>query len=183
VVLRVYDKVAEINQQSGKSWLFDLWGESRDVWRIEWQVRKSVLRRFGIRTYDDLHDQAGNLLRYLATEHTTLRKRSADRNRSRWLLHPLWRDLREQIDCFNSRGVYRVVDPARAISERIMRIGLSLNGYLKQLAALNCVKQSKDFVSHDETLTDMQALVRRTHDPLSWKLDVDRRIKLIELGQ
>ena len=43
VVLRVYDKVTEIEQQSQKVWFFMLWEENKDVWRIEWQIRKEVL--------------------------------------------------------------------------------------------------------------------------------------------
>lgn len=50
LVLRVYDKVAEIEEQSNKRWFYDLWGVSANVWRIEWQTRKKILRRFGIRT-------------------------------------------------------------------------------------------------------------------------------------
>ena len=72
VVLRVYDKVAEIAQQSGKVWLFFLWDQHENVWRIEWQVRKTVLRRFGIHTFQQLGDQAKPLLAYLAHEHDTL---------------------------------------------------------------------------------------------------------------
>ncbi len=44
VVLRVYDKVAEIKQQSAKVWFYELWGQEEHVWRIEWQVRKSMLQ-------------------------------------------------------------------------------------------------------------------------------------------
>ena len=98
VVLRFYDKIAEIEQQSEKVWLFDLWGRNTDVWRIEWQIRKNVLRRFGIRTFADLDDGQGDLLRYLAHEHDTVRVPASDSNRSRWPLHPLWVDLQAQIE-------------------------------------------------------------------------------------
>ncbi|MDW7710525.1 MAG: hypothetical protein SCH98_08620 [Deferrisomatales bacterium] len=54
VVLRVYDKVAEIAEKSHKVWFFVLRRRESDVWRIEWQVRKTALRRFDIRTFDDL---------------------------------------------------------------------------------------------------------------------------------
>ena len=54
VVLRIYNKIIEIQEQSDKVWLFQLWGVDENVWRIEWQVRKDVLRRFGLRTFADL---------------------------------------------------------------------------------------------------------------------------------
>lgn len=84
VVLRVYDKIAEIKQQSDKVWFYLLWGQDKDVWRIEWQVRKPILKMFDIRTFEDLKNQLGDLLRYLANEHDTLRVPSDDSNPSRW---------------------------------------------------------------------------------------------------
>jgi hypothetical protein len=183
VVLRVYDKVAEILEASAKTWLFKLWGEQSDVWRIEWQVRKDMLRRFGIRTYKDLNDQAGDLLRYLAIEHDTLRSKTPDRNRSRWPLHPLWQDLQKRITEFSAQGVYRVIDPKLAIEERILRIGISLNGYLKQLAALRCVQYGEKSMSYEKALDELLALLCKVHEPFSWKMDVAKRIKFVELGQ
>jgi len=72
LVLRVYNKVAEIKQKSGKSWFYLLWEKDHDVWRIEWQVRKGVLRQFEIVTFKDLENTKGDLLRCLASEHDTL---------------------------------------------------------------------------------------------------------------
>jgi hypothetical protein len=46
--------VAEIKQKSDKVWFYTLWGQDNDVWRIEWQVRKSVLKEMDIITFDDL---------------------------------------------------------------------------------------------------------------------------------
>ena len=137
VVLRFYDKVAEIAQQSEKVWLFDLWGRASDVWRIEWQIRKDILRRFGIRTFADLDDSQGDLLRYVAHEHDTLRVPSADSNRSRWPLHPLWVDLQSKIETLNAQGVYREIDPSAAMNERLMRMAISVYGYMKRIAAIH----------------------------------------------
>ena len=83
VVMRFYDKIAEIDQQSSKVWFFELWGQERDVWRIEWQVRKEKLRAFGIRTFHDLDEFKGDLLLYLGSEHDSLRSKTADTNPSR----------------------------------------------------------------------------------------------------
>jgi hypothetical protein len=44
--------VAEIKQQSAKIWFHELWGQEEHVWRIEWQVRKPVLKKFWIRTVE-----------------------------------------------------------------------------------------------------------------------------------
>ena len=83
VVLRIYNKVAEIEEHSEKFWLFQLWGETKDVWRVEWQIRKDVLRRFDLHSFADLFDARGDALRWLADEHDSLRLPTADTNRSK----------------------------------------------------------------------------------------------------
>lgn len=181
-VLRVYDKVAEIKQQSGKVWLFELWGRETEVWRIEWQIRKDLLRRFGIQTFRDLDDQQGDLLRYLATEHDTLRRPTRDSNRSRWPLHPLWVDLQEKIQTLPSLGVYRVDGKPAALRERRTRVGIAVYGYLKQLAAVAATQRGLEGMSVVNAQAELALLVQQLHDPLSWNIEVDKRMKAIELG-
>ncbi|MDP2242310.1 MAG: hypothetical protein Q8K18_19395 [Burkholderiales bacterium] len=183
IVLRIYNKVAEIKQQSNKVWFYELWGRDSDVWRIEWQVRKDVLRRFGIRTFKDLDDQQGDLLRYLAGEHTTLRVKAEDGNRSRWPLHPLWVDLQEQIKRFNCTGIYREVSEMGVLNERLMRMAISINGYLKRIAAVRCLQHNEDFMPHREALVHLQRMLAQVHDPLDWQQDVQKRIKHMQLGR
>ena len=60
-------------------------------------VRKGSLRSCGIQTLTDLQQRQGRILQLLVNEHTTLRIKEDDSNRSRWALHPLWRDLMEQV--------------------------------------------------------------------------------------
>ena len=182
-MLRVYDKVAEIKQQSDKVWFYKLWGRNSDVWRIEWQLRKAILRRFGIKTVSDLMDQQGDLLRYLAHQHTTLRCPSADNNRSRWPLHPLWADLQANIENLSALGVWRVDGEPAALKARNMRIAISVYGYLKQFAAVHCVRQGKDWMPAREALGVLGRALRELHDPLTWTMDVQKRVKAIELGQ
>lgn len=183
VVLRIYDKVAEIKQQSSKIWFYKLWGQDSGVWRIEWQTRKDVLRRFGIRTFADLNDQQGDLLRYLAGEHTTLRIVGDDSNRSRWALHPLWVDLQAQIQQLNATGIYREVDEMGVLNERMMRMAISINGYLKRIAAVRCLQNGKDFMPHGEALSHLRLLLSQVHDPLEWRQDVEKRIQHMQLGR
>ena len=183
VVLRIYDKIAEIEEASHKTWFFDLWGVSEDVWRIEWQVRKNVLRRFGIRTFLDLADQQGDVLRFLSHEHDTLRVPSEDSSRSRWPLHPLWVDLQEHIRTLSAQGVYREIDPAVLLNERMMRMAISVYGYLKRVAAVHCIQHGEAFATKDDALQRLEHLIARVHDPLTWKMDVAKRVDLIRLGQ
>lgn len=184
IVLRLYDKVAEIEQQSNKIWFFPLWGRDSDVWRIEWQVRKPGLKRFGIYTFADLHMLQGDLLRYLAHQHDTLRQRSGDSNRSRWPLHPLWVDLQARVGEFNQQGVHRVVEDAALLKEQLVRLAISLQGYMKRVAAIRGVQQKKaEPITLDEALRCVADQVNKIHDPLTWRHDVEKRMNEIRLGK
>lgn len=184
MVLRVYDKRAEIEEQSHKTWFHDLWHtESEKVWRIEWQVRKEILKRFSIRSFQDLQDGLGDILRYLANEHDSLRKPTTDSNRARWPLHPLWQDLIQQIGRFNAQGVYRSIDPQMMLDERLTRIAISMYGYLKRIAAIDCVQKGKDMISNEDAIKRIARKMELIHDPLTWETDVEKRINQIRLGQ
>lgn len=60
---RIYDKPLEIKKQSGKTWMYDIWGvdevpDGRRVLRIEFQLRREVITQLGI-------DKVGHLFRSL----------------------------------------------------------------------------------------------------------------------
>lgn len=183
IVLRVYDKVAEIQQQSQKVWFYLLWGRDTDVWRIEWQVRKSILKEHDINTFDDLKDQQGDLLRYLANDHDTLRVPTNDSNSSRWPLHPLWQDLQQQIANLNNLGVHRVVGRPAALEERMERIAISVLGYLKSVSALRSVQTGYKPLDMDAALKMLSFRMKRHLEPLSWQDDVQKRINKYRYGQ
>ncbi len=184
VVLRVYDKIAEIKQQSEKAWFYELWGGlDEDVWRIEWQVRKEVLRNYGIKTFDDLYNKLGNLLKYLSEEHDTLRQPNGDTNHSRWPLHPLWKDLQERVKHVNEVEGCKGYDKDIVLDERMMRIAISVYGYLKRVAAIHCVQNGKTIISKDEALEHLCEKMWKVHDPLNWGIDVKKRIDFIGCGE
>lgn len=183
-ILRIYDKVLEIAEQSGKVWLFQLWGGlSENVWRIEWQTRQTPLRRFGIRTFDDLISLQGDLLRYLVTQHDSLRIQTEDSNRSRWPVHPLWQDLIERIKHFECQGVHRVVNAQEVLRQRLMRIAISLYGNLKRIGAIHAVQNEQEFTGFEAAVQELHWMLKTVHDPLTWRNDVESRIKQIRYGQ
>jgi hypothetical protein len=182
IVLRIYDKVAEIKQQSDKVWFYLLWEQEENVWRIEWQVRKPLLKRFDITTFDELKNQQGDLLRYLATEHDTLRISTDDSNSSRWPLHPLWVDLQAKINTLNSLGIDRVYGKNSVLDERLMRMSISIQGYLKRVAAIRCVQTGKEMVEPEVALEYLAGQLRKLYEPLAWQADVEKRIKEIQVG-
>jgi hypothetical protein len=182
VMLRIYDKVAEIEQQSSKLWLFELWGEKAGVWRIEWQVRKPLLKRFSLRQFDDLFSGYGDLLMYLASEHDSLRIPSGDSNRSRWPVHPLWDDLLDRIVSFPAQGVYREIDEKAVLAERKRRVAISIYGYLKHLAALLSIEYKSDEVSLGAAQASLRGLINDLHKPLDWYTGVASKRDKIRLG-
>ena len=184
IVLRVYDKTTEIRQQSNKVWFNQLWGGlAEDVWRIEWQVRKEVLRGHGIKTFNDLNDKLGDLLKYLSEEHDTLREPNGDSNRSRWPMHPLWEDIRERIRSINQTGVRKPYDKGLVLEERLMRIAIIQYGYLKRVAAIYCFKTGKSMISEQEAQKYLWERMWKVHDPLNWEIDVKKRIDSIRCGE
>lgn len=184
IVLRVYNKTAEIKEQSNKAWFYELWGGlDEDVWRVEWQVRKPVLRACGIKTFSDLYNKLGDLLKYLSEEHDTLRQPNGDSNRSRWPLHPLWMDIQERVKYINQTKVREPYDKEIALEERMMRIGISVYGYLKRTGAIHCVQNKKPMISEKEALEYLCKYMWKAHDPLNWQIDVRKRIESIGCGE
>ena len=184
IVLRIYDKSAEIREASAKTWFYALWGGVADnVWRIEFQVRKDVLKRFGVRTFQDLFDGSGDVLRFLVHEHTSLRVPHEDTNRSRWPLHPLWTMLQEHVDTLQAQGVVREVDADERLLEQLMRLAISVEGYIKRSAAIECVRRGGELLSHEQAIDAFDSFLRRVHNPLTWRTDVMKRADQVRLGQ
>jgi hypothetical protein len=182
IVLRVYDKVAEIKQQSDKVWFYLLWDQKENVWRIEWQVRKTVLKQFGIITFDDLKRKQGDLLRYLAGEHDKLMIPIQDSNVSRWPLHHLWKDLQQRIEELDHLGIDRIYGQQAVMEERMIRMAISVYGYLKRAAAIECVQSNEEMMGVKDALDHIGKQIRKIHDPLTWKMDIEKRIKEMQLG-
>lgn len=184
IVLRVYDKVAEIEHASGKSWFYDLWGTKEHVWRVEFQIRSDRLRAAAIRTIDDLEDLQGDLLQQLSVTHTTLRCPNGDTNRARWPLHPLWITLGEAIEELPKFGLCRHYDPLNPIQYRLLKNAQSLYGNLKGLAALTAIrKPSQGIPTLEETLATLRGVIQRFHSEIIWQEAVESRVRQHELGQ
>lgn len=183
LVLRVYNKSDEITESSSKTWLYELWGRDSDVWRIEWQARKEWLRNYGIKTVSNLETKQGDLLTYLVNDHTKLCIRSGDTNRSRWLLHPLWIDLQEQVEKLPLSGVEKELNMDALLDHRFMILTVSVYGYLKRVAAIRSLQGGTSPASLDKAQYFLSKQLRRIHDPLTWEHDVQRRMNEMRLGE
>jgi hypothetical protein len=183
VVFRVYDKVAEIEQKSSKVWFFDLWGMKNGVWRIEPQVRGPRLKSAGIHSIADLKALQNDLLREVATHHTTLRKPSRDPNRSRWPLHSLWQAFRDDIAALPQTGLVRAIDPRLPIEWRLFHQGRSLCGALKGLGAVLALRDGVAPPTLDGVLNALPGVLQGHHNSHLWQEDLKRRIAAYRLGQ
>ena len=169
--LRLYDKVSEIGV-SGKTWLFQIWNCDRNVWRCEWQARKEIMRRFAICTVADLMDGQGDMLTWLTTHYATLRVPTADSNKSRWPLHPLWADIQSRAASLPRLGVDQSFDPEAAIPERLSRLGKIMVGYLKRIACLYAVLHGRPAPTFPEAIEMLVTLLRQSYDRHTWHGDV-----------
>ncbi|ADW16582.1 hypothetical protein Despr_0400 [Desulfobulbus propionicus DSM 2032] len=103
IMLRVYDKVLEIAKNDGKKSLFaSVWSREQDddedlqVTRVEFQLRKTVLKQFRIKTLQDLHKKASSLWSYCVTDWARLCLEPFDRNnrhQDRAKINPWWERL------------------------------------------------------------------------------------------
>lgn len=181
--IRMYNKSAEIKEQSGKTWFHKLWGVDQNVWRIESETKKEQLKRFGIRTFNDLQERQGDACRYLFEEHTTLRIPTKDSNRSRWPLHRLWIDLQSRVRDLDALGVIAECDRLALLEERLMHYGISIYGYLKRIAAVHALQQGIATPTKDQAFERLGQLMNLLHDPLAWDNGVLQRMDEMRLGQ
>gem|GEM_PF-517618 len=92
VQLRLYNKTREILDGNGeKLWFKEIWNLAScdNVWRVEFQLRRTLLREFGIHNISDLEARAGGVWDYLTTQFCSLR-RPDNPNVSRRTTHPFW---------------------------------------------------------------------------------------------
>ena len=183
LILRCYNKSDEIAESSNKIWLYQLWGRQADVWRIEWQVRKEWLRKYGIETVAQLGSHQGSILSFLVNDHTRLCLNSTDANKSRWPSHPLWIDLKSQVEKLPGLDLVRELNMDSLLDERFIRISISVYGYLKRVAAIRSLQANSPAAPLDQAMNYLERQLRRIHDPLTWQIDVERRMYEMRLGE
>ncbi len=182
VVCRVYDKIAEIEQQSGKSWLFDIWGVREGVWRAEFQIRGERLKEAGIATVDQMRAYLPSLVKHLARHHTSLRLPGHDSNRSRWPLHPMWRGVIDSVDQLTTPPEHPPPPLLTGSDYQLQRQLRSLNGDLKSIAATLSATRIGDPVTLEELAQRLPHLIGPYHSPELWRADVLEKVRKRELG-
>jgi hypothetical protein len=98
--LRIYDKGTEI-AKTNKQWFLKLWRVDRPecVWRVEFQLRRKVIKELGIGTTNCLRSKLGGAWGYLTEEWFSLRLPDQARQ-DRRTVHPWWEDIQGVADQF-----------------------------------------------------------------------------------
>ncbi len=173
VRIRIYDKGKEI-QKSNKFWFLDLWGvcEAENVWRVEYQLRRTFLHQYRINTLDDLWQKIGDIWKYLTTEWFSLRLPDNDKAERR-TIHHWWAAVQEAGEMLGfSNGERRRFgsDNPQAIDKILPHVF----SRMVTIAALSGVKDRK------ESIHKLVELLERHAGDAAFQSML--QIKLIKLG-
>lgn len=96
---RIYNKTLEI-KNSNKLWFENIWKElcwkgTSNVWRIEFQIRKKVLKELDIKTIEDIDDRLVNIWSYLTQKWLIMKQNGKDSNKSRWKVTNKWKAIQK----------------------------------------------------------------------------------------
>jgi hypothetical protein len=126
ISLRLYDKTLEI-KGSGKDharrqWRERGWDGCATVWRVEAQIRRNALERFGVRYLEEFNRRIRELWRYVVGQWCRLTvPNPEDQTPHRWLTHPFWSAVEDASDFYTTAPVRRrVLRRAKAPADWIM---------------------------------------------------------------
>lgn len=90
---RIYNKTLEI-KKSLKGWFYQIWDEAgwdlkKEIWRVEFQLRREVLKELGINSFEDLMKKENSLWIYLTTKFLVIKSPKGE-NVTRWPIKRKW---------------------------------------------------------------------------------------------
>lgn len=116
---RLYNKRLEIEKKSRKFYIYELWlaagwDTSKQVWRMEYEAKREVLKQLGICKLDNLLQLQTALWIYLTQDWLRLAVPSlSDSNQTRWPTHPLWDQIIHVFDQGGEQPKLQRFTPAR----------------------------------------------------------------------
>jgi hypothetical protein len=69
------------------------------------------------------------------------------------------------------------------LDERMIRITISMYGYMKRIAAIYSLQGKTSAISLKQSQAHLSVQMERIHDPLTWQTDVERRITEMRMGE
>lgn len=175
IQLRIYNKTQEIlDGHREKQWFKDIWNLNswENVWRVEFQLRRTVLRQFSIYRISDLEARAGGVWDYLTTRCCSLRQLD-NRNVSRRTVHPFWTAVCE---CGPRFG------PAMAIQRDLSNGVADVSVYVSRAAGgLAGYAARRRIPERDEALVEFASDIQQYWDRRG-DFDQEYAVRLIKLG-
>ena len=170
--LILYDKSKEI-AHSNKYWLYQIWGVEPlvCVWRVEFRLKREVLRQFRIYSIDDLLESLAGIWTYLTTEWFSLRLQD-NKKAERRTMHPWWQEVCDCADSFGNPCLIRrnyVSDETLPIQKIIPHV----IGRMINIAAQSGIKDRKESIQRLAELLDQHC----SESSFTTKLQ-EKRIKL-----
>jgi len=101
IMLRVYDKVLELKHDASKQLVFaSVWGKETynetAVTRVEFQLRRPVLKQMHVHSLEDLREKVAGVWKYLTVDWTRFAQNTVDRDnrhQDRAVMHPWWQSV------------------------------------------------------------------------------------------
>ncbi|MBB6431380.1 hypothetical protein [Algisphaera agarilytica] len=170
---RIYDKLKKTLKSPESAFFLALWGGPVQAWRVEFQLRRALLRQMGINSIDDLKQQAGGLWIYLTEQWFSLRLPD-NANSKRRTVHLWWHHVQRVADLFG---------PACAISRDALDIPkVPADWYVARIAGCMAPLAARLGISDlDEAIRYMLADVRAKLGEKDWDEEYARqRIRMQE---
>jgi hypothetical protein len=140
IVARVYDKTKEIKKHK-KDYMYELWDgveKGETVWRVEFQLRRKMLKECSIESYDDFVSKSGSIWKYLTEE--WLSQREADNaNTTRRSTTAFW-DKVQGVNSFKGKVSGKVRETRRKAS--IAHLIKVIKGCITSIGALLSLEKS-----------------------------------------
>lgn len=108
---RIYDKTEEIKISSKKwfeqIWIENNWIKGKKVWRIEFQIRRKILKEIGMYTMLEIEKMYDEVWAYLTKEWLTLRINNGSKNISRFPIDERWEKVQRGSKGYTSSPAIR----------------------------------------------------------------------------
>ncbi|MFC1534146.1 hypothetical protein ACFL7M_12355 [Thermodesulfobacteriota bacterium] len=137
IFCRIYDKALEIKQKSKKLWMYDIWGiekveEDKKVIRIEFQIRRDVLKELGVGKIQDFFKKCDTVWAYCTQNWLKFQDRPGKHHTQRKTIE-WWIEVQN--------GFMGVQSPTPAIREKAIKedaeqLRSQIVGFVSSLTAL-----------------------------------------------
>jgi hypothetical protein len=145
ILARLYDKPLEIKQKSHKDWMYDIWGisevpEKMKIIRIEFQLRRNLLKELGLYNYDVLFEKSAKAWAYCTQDWLKFQDRPGLHHTQRSTLD-WYKEIQNGFKGIQGAEPLVREKAIRADKKRLMQ---QVNGLITSLHAINMEEQGAD---------------------------------------